>query len=117
MLLIEQAPVRAGTVAVASEWHWSSAQHHVGRHASPLVTEHEGWWRIGNTPFEREARHDIELQRMLSDARVAELCNAARGGWPLGSPAFMAMVAQVSGQAVLPRPRGRPRRRIEEALV
>lgn len=117
MLLIEQAPVRAGMVAMAPEWPWSSAQHHVGRHASPLVTEHEAWWRIGNTPFEREARHEIELQQMLSDARVAELLNAARGGWPLGSAAFMAMVAQVSGQAVMPRPRGRPRKPNDEVLI
>lgn len=110
ILLIEQAPVRAGAVAAASEWPWSSARHHTGRGASALVTEHEGWWRIGNTPFEREARHEIELQRMLRDDRVAELLGAVRGGWPLGSAAFVAGVARATERAVGPRPRGRPPR-------
>ena len=110
--LIEQAPVRVGMVAQAREWPWSSAGHHVGREASPLVTEHEAYWRLGNTPFEREARHEIALQEMLTDDQVAELLGAARAGWPLGSPAFLAAVAQTTDRPLQPRPRGRPRRAI-----
>ena len=110
ILLVEQAPVRAGVVGQATEWAWSSARHHAGRGASPVVTEHAGWWQTGNTPFEREARHEIELQRPLRDEQVAELLGATRGGWPLGSPAFVAALAQASERPLQPRPRGRPRR-------
>lgn len=109
-LMIEQAPVTAGVVVQAMQWEWSSARHHAGRSASPLVTEHAAWWQTGNTPFEREARHEIELQRLLRHERVAELLGAARGGWPLGSAAFIASVAQASERAVRAKPRGRPRR-------
>ena len=56
ILLIEQAPVRAGVVAMATEWPWSSAAHHVGRGTVPWLREHAAWWRLGNTPFEREAK-------------------------------------------------------------
>lgn len=108
ILLIEQAPVRAGVAAAAADWVWSSARHHIGRGTSALVSEHAGWWRLGNTPFEREARHEIELQRLLRDDQVAELLGAARGGWPLGSPTFIAAVARATERAVAPRPRGRP---------
>ena len=109
-LLIEQAPVRAGKVAMANEWLWSSAAHHVGRAAVPWLREHAAWWRLGNTPFEREAKHEAELQRMLEGDRVGELLAAARGGWPLGSPAFVAAAGQASDRPVRARPRGRPRR-------
>ena len=110
MLLIEQWPVRAGGVARATDWAWSSARHHAGRGAAPVVTEHAGWWQTGNTPFEREARHEVELQKLLRAEQVAELLGAARGGWPLGSPAFVAALAQTGQRPVQPRPRGRPRR-------
>ena len=109
-LLIEQAPVRAGVVAMATEWPWSSAAHHVGRGTVTWLREHAAWWRLGNTPFEREARHEVELQRMLEDDRAATLLAAARGGWPLGSAAFLAAAAQASDRPAQARPRGRPRR-------
>ena len=112
-LLIEQASVRAGLAGTATEWPWSSAVHHVGRGAVPWVTEHETWWRLGNTPFEREARHEVELQRMLGDTQVAEMMGAARGGWPLGSTPFLAAAAQGGDRPTQARPRGRPRRTIE----
>ena len=109
-LLIEQAPVRAGVAAAATDWPWSSAGHHVGRSAMPGIREHEAWWRLGNTPFEREARHETELQRTLRDTQVAELLGAARGGWPLGSDEFVAAVAEVARRPAQPLARGRPRR-------
>ena len=111
MLMVEQAPVRAGLAALAVDWPWSSARHHGGRAAVPWITEHEAWWRIGNTPFEREARHEIELQGMLREEQVAELLAAARGGWPIGAPAFVAAAAaEAAGRPARPAPRGRPRR-------
>lgn len=108
--MIEQAPVREGTVGLATDWAWSSARHHAGQVVSPVIVEHVAWWQTGNTPFEREAKHEIELRRLLRDDQVAELLDAARGGWPLGSAQFIAAVAVESDAPVRPGPRGRPRR-------
>lgn len=110
ILLIEQAPVLAGLVTLAPDWPWSSARHHVGRQASAMVKEHEAYWRLGNTPFERQARHESELRNLLSGSQREELMAAARRGWPLGSSTFVARVAQATGRPVAPGPRGRPRR-------
>ena len=112
IVMVEQAPVRAGLVGAARDWVWSSAGHHAGRGPSLLVTEHEAYWHLGNTPFEREARHDIELDRMLGNEWVDGLLAAARGGWPHGSAKYIAGLGPTTetGRAMQPRPRGRPRK-------
>jgi putative transposase len=110
ILLVEQAPVRAGLVAGALDWSWSSAAHHAGRGASTFVTDHASYWRVGNTPFEREARHAAVLQQALGVAVVEALLAAVRGGWPHGSAAFVDALGDTVGRALRPRPRGRPRK-------
>jgi putative transposase len=110
MRLIEQAPVRAGSVVRASDWAWSSAAHHVGLRADAVVTEHEGYWQLGNTPFEREARYRRESSTMLGEAEVHKLYAAAHHGWPVGPEPFLRALAEASERPVQRRPRGRPAR-------
>jgi len=87
--LVEQAPLREGLVARASDWPWSSAAHHAGRKVDAVVTEHAAYWQLGNTPFEREARHARDSAVPLVDHDVQTLLAAARHGWPVGSEAFL----------------------------
>ena len=108
--LVEQAPLRAGLVARASDWPWSSAAHHAGRKADAVVTEHAAYWQLGNTPFEREARYAHDSAVPLVDHDVQTLLAAARHGWPVGSDAFLDSVARTTGRPLRPRHRGRPRR-------
>jgi putative transposase len=110
VMVVEQAPVRAGLVANAAEWSWSSAAHHAGRGSSSLVTEHAAYWHVGNTPFEREARHRAELQQAVRAEVVEGLLAATRGGWPHGSAAFLEALGANTERALKPRPRGRPRK-------
>jgi putative transposase len=107
--LIEQAPVRAGRVAHPRDWPWSSAAHHVGGARNPLVREHELHWRLGNTPFEREARHAQAIAEPLAEHEVRTLVAAAMRGWPLGPRPFVDALAGTAQKPVQPRPRGRPR--------
>ena len=88
---------------------WSSARHHVGLAADPLVSEHTLSWAIGNTPFEREAAHRVQLDRGLSAAQTREIADAMTraGRWaPRASPK---QLAERTGRAVVPGRRGRPR--------
>lgn len=107
--LIEQAPVRAGKVPQPQDWPWSSAAHHVGLWRNPVVREHELHWRLGNTPFEREARHAQMLAETLADADVQALIAAAKRGWPIGPPAYVEALSEGAARPLKPRPRGRPR--------
>ena len=108
--LIEQAPVRRGLSSHTNDWPWSSAMHHAGRRIDALVTEHPTYWQLGNTPFEREARHGREAAVLLGEVEARDLLSAARHGWPLGSEQFLLSLAASTDRPLRPRRRGRPRR-------
>lgn len=108
MLHIESLPVRAGLAAAAQDWAWSSAAHHTGRRRDPLVTDHALYWRLGNTPFDREQAHTLALldsQQGVDDARFGQAVSQAH---VLGPPAFVERMAEVLGRPLAPRQRGRP---------
>lgn len=88
----------------------SSAAHHLGRRMDPLIVEHAQFWTLGNTPFEREANYARTLGQAASAAQQAAIRDAVLKGWALGSTAFIAAIASVSGQRAEPLRRGRPRR-------
>lgn len=105
---IESAPQRAGSVAAAPDWPWSSARHHLGRERSALVNEHPGYWTLGNTPFERELAHANLLREGISARVWEELDQALRSARVLGDAGFLAEISLASGRAQAGRPRGRP---------
>ena len=110
--LIEQAPVRAGRAVRPQDWPWSSAPHHVGQLRNPVLREHELHWRLGNTPFEREARHAQVIAEPLADAEVRSLLAASMRGWPIGPSSFVDALAEAADRLpaqLRPRPRGRPK--------
>jgi len=107
--LVEQAPMRAGLVTRTGDWPWSSAAHHAGQKADPIVTEHTAYWQLGNTPFEREARYARESAVLLTDLETERLLAAARHGWPIGSDVFLHALRRTTDRPVQPRPRGRPK--------
>lgn len=87
---------------------WSSAPHRLGLRRDPLVSDPPEYWQLGNTPFEREAAYAALLAQGLDEAVVRRIEHAAANGWALGSPQFLAELAQQSGRPVRPRARGRP---------
>lgn len=109
-LYIEALPVRLGLCARPHDWAWSSLPHHLGRLRDPLLSEHAELWRLGNTPFDREAAYARRTEEGLDTRRVQALDGACGRGWGLGSPGFLARLAEASGRPVQPRPRGRPRK-------
>jgi putative transposase len=96
--------------AVATEMTWSSVAHHLGEQVDPLISEHEAFWAIGNTPFEREAAYRQYLEQPLPQAESDLIREAGLKGWALGSPAFAAVLGAETGRRMRPLPRGRPKR-------
>jgi putative transposase len=96
-----QAPVEAG---------WTSAAHHLGSRREPGLVDCAEYWRLGNTPFDRELAFRQRLQDGLGARRSEQLAAAAHKGWAIGDGAFLAQLAEQARRPVQPRPRGRPRK-------
>ena len=111
ILHIETLPVRAGLVASAEDWSWSSAAHHVGRHRDPLITDHPLYWRLGNTPFEREQAHTFSLIEAQQAAEDPRWSYAVASSLVLGPAGFVDRVGELLGRPMIPLRRGRPSKR------
>lgn len=88
----------------------SSAPHRLGGRRDPCVIDPPEYWKLGNTPFERESRYRALLLEPLPSAAADALQSAVRGNWAVGSAAFLQGLGQATARPVAPRPRGRPRR-------
>lgn len=110
MLLVDAGPAGQGTTSSSPAAPWSSAAHRLGVRRDPLLSDPPEYWRLGNTPFEREAAYAALLAQGLDAALAQRLEHAAANGWAFGSPQFLAEMAQKVGRAVRPRARGRPPR-------
>jgi len=96
---VELNPVRAGLVARAADWPWSSARAHLVGSADPLTDPAPLLERWPDWPSVIEAGED---ERALQAIRESE-----RSGRPLGSDAFLARLARATGLPLLPKRRGR----------
>jgi putative transposase len=102
MLRVEQSP-EGGWRAL------SSAAHHCGLVADARISEPTAYWTLGNTPFERDQRYRAALAEPLPPAWRSSMDAALRGGWPLGSAAFIAGLSERSSRTLMRRLPGRPR--------
>ena len=111
MAYIDLNPVRAGMVAQARDYPWSSHAHYVGQQANALLTPHALFWALGNTPFAREAAYAELVHAGVSAAEKDELTRTALTGWALGDAQFVATLQKRTPRRVLPKPAGRPEAR------
>lgn len=100
---VELNPVRHEKVERAEQWPWSSAAHHLGLTCDPMLVDPPAYWRLGNTPFEREGAYRQWLDAVASDFAAAERLRAAtRQGWAVGSDDFLQRIALLSPRPVAP---------------
>jgi putative transposase len=85
MRYIELNPVRAGIVTLPSEYPWSSYQYHVGTSLSEIVSDHSLYWRLGNTPFERQSAYRGLVDELTSAEELRSITDATIKGWQLGA--------------------------------
>jgi putative transposase len=89
MTYIDLNPVRAGVVAQAGDYPWSSYGHYTGQRIDKLITPHPLLWELGNTPFAREAAYADMVQAGLNMVQQTALTDCALNGWALGSSEFV----------------------------
>jgi len=108
MAYIDLNPVRAGLVAQAADYAWSSHGHYIGRKTDKLVTPHPLYWELGNTPFAREAAYADLVRAGVSARQQADLTQSALSGWALGEEDFVADLQKKTKRRVAKASAGRP---------
>lgn len=86
------------------------AAHYLGQARLPWLTDLLDYWRLANEPFARQAQLRALLQAPELPERVGRLRTLAARARALGSQAFLQALERHTGQALLPRRRGRPRK-------
>ena len=108
MAYIDLNPVRAGLVARAQDYPWSSHAHYLGLRTDRLITPHVLYWELGNTPFDREAAYADLVHAGINAVQQAALTDATLRGWALGEPDFVADLQKRTERRVQKAHAGRP---------
>ena len=108
MAYIDLNPVRAGLVAQAADYPWTSHGHYIGRQMDKVVTPHPLVWALGNTPFAREAAYAELVQAGVNPVHQTALTQATLSGWALGEPDFVADLQKRTQRRVVKGQAGRP---------
>lgn len=108
MVYIDQNPVRAGMVAQARDYAWSSHAHYLGLHTDKLIKPHALFWSLGNTPFAREAAYADLVQIDIQNDKKQALTDSALSGWALGDAAFIDNLQTLTPRRVTMKAAGRP---------
>lgn len=106
--LIEHQPVAAELVEELAAYPWSSHAHHIGSSKDVLITDHPGYWALGNTPFDREAAYQLLSESPPDALQVETIELATWKGWALGSETFRRQLEKQTARRLQPAKRGRP---------
>ena len=108
MAYIDLNPVRAGMVAQAADYPWSSHSHYIGRQNEAWLTPHPLYWEMGNTPFAREAAYAAMIQSGIDPKQQQALTSSALSGWALGEEDFVQGLQKHTPRRLNPAKAGRP---------
>jgi putative transposase len=97
---IEQNPVRAGMVRCAAAYPWSSFQANAYGVASRFLTPHAVYLALAPSEEERQENYRALFDQPEDPAQLAQIREAIRGGFALGSKAFIADVERALGRRV-----------------
>jgi putative transposase len=107
---IELNPVRAGMVADASSYQWSSLGSNGFGRADGVITPHPAYLQLHPQQDERQARYRAFLMEGISDDELAAIRTYAQRQRALGTDKFRKAIEQQLGRTVgLGKP-GRPRK-------
>ena len=108
MVYIDLNPRRAGLVAAARDYPWSSFGHNAGLRVDKLITPHALFWSLANTPFAREAAYAELVHSGVDDGPTKELTDTVLSGWALGDKAFVANLQTKTARRLVKNAPGRP---------
>lgn len=109
---IELNPVRGGIVINPAYYPWSSYQGNIGEGNDLLLTPHQEYWALGNTPFDRHAAYKAIVAQGLGESEVALIRQQTNKGWALASEGFVQRLDSLASRRMAQKPKGRPVRNV-----
>ena len=110
MVVLENQAVTQGLTGRAVDYGWSSARHNAGAQMDGMLRLHPAYWRLGDTPFAREAAYAMLLDRGASEDVQEVVLGAALKGWVLGSDSFIESLKNGTDRRLQRQRAGRPAR-------
>jgi putative transposase len=107
---IEANPLRAGIVANAADYRWSSYPAHGLGRPDPLLAELPEWSSLGATESARRAAWRAKVRAALPEAETAAIVESLRSGRPYGEADWIETMGRELGVSWERRPRGRPKK-------
>ncbi len=114
MRYIELNPVRAGMVKHPLDYPWSSYAANARGEENALVSPHSLYRRLGRNPQARQSAYRQLFRAALSKGELGAIREATNTGWVLGNDCFREKIERLSGRRTTPKPRGRPRKEVNE---
>jgi len=103
---IERNPVRAGMVASATEYRWSSFHHTAFGVPDRILTVHPVLESLGSTPTSRRAAYRALFAEELEPGVVEGIRRSTQRGDATGSAAFISHLESSLGRTVVRHPHG-----------
>lgn len=107
---IENNPVRAGMVAQAGDYAWSSHASNAGGRCDPLLRPHPAYLALGANPGERQRAYGALVREALSEDDVATIRDRLQRQHLLGPERFRLAIEAMLDRRVGPGRPGRPPR-------
>lgn len=109
---IELNPVRAGLESNPQDSTWTSFSSHIGGNAEPWLVDHQHFWSLGNTPFERQMAWSSFVKEGAPHWEDQEITEAITRSKPWLSESCAKKLFKDQSDQILIRRRGRPKKLI-----
>jgi len=108
---IELNPVRAGMVARAGDYRWSSYLANAGGVRATWLVPHPEYLALGSNDEARRTAYRAVVESGLGRVQLDEIRAATNSGGALGDAAFRSLAARALGRRLTPGRAGRPAKR------
>ena len=107
---IELNPVRAGFESSPQDSSWTSFASHIGGNTEPWLVDHQYFWKLGNTPFERQMAWSAFVREGAPYWEDRQITEALVRSKPWVSDIFAQKLFKDKPEQILIRYRGRPKK-------
>jgi putative transposase len=104
-------------VDAPGDYRWSSYRRNAEGSPDRLLTPHALYVALGRDAESREAAYRELFRHHLETGVLNEIRMAVHQSQPVGSSRFLDTIERMTGQRREPKPRGRPRRKIDVTTV